>query len=124
MRVRISWPGGSAEGELNDSSTALAVSAALPITSRANTWGDEVYFSAPVQSQLDETPRQVVPAGTICFWVQGGSIAVPFGPTPISVGRESRLVTAVNVNGSISGDPRVLESVKDGDAITLERLDG
>lgn len=124
MQVRISWPGGSAEGELNDSSTALAVSAALPLTSRANTWGDEVYFSVPVQSRLDESPRQVVPAGTICFWVQGGSVAIPFGPTPISVGRECRLVTAVNVIGSISGDPRVLDSVKDGDAITLERLDG
>ncbi len=48
------------------------------------------------------------------------SLALPFGPTPVSQGKECRLVTKVNVLGRLEGDPRVLASVRDGDKITVE----
>ena len=120
MRIRITWAAGSVEGELNDTDTAASVAATLPRTANANTWGDEIYFSVPADAKLDADPRVVVDPGTICFWVQGASVAIPFGPTPISEGDECRLVTAVNVIGKLEDDPRTLASISDGDAITIE----
>jgi hypothetical protein len=73
-----------------------------------------------MQADLEADARQVVPPGTICFWVQGDSLAIPFGPTPVSTGDECRLVTKVNVLGKLEGDPRVLQSIRDGDAIQVE----
>jgi uncharacterized protein len=119
VRIRIQWNGGSVEGQLDDSATAQQVAAALPHTANASTWGDEIYFSIPVATQLDGNPQTVVPPGTICFWVQGAAVAIPFGPTPIAEAGECRLVTAVNVIGKIDGDPRALASITDGDELTI-----
>ena len=103
-----------------NASGARQVLAALPCESSASTWGDEVYFSLPVKAKLEPDARQVVDPGAVCFWVQGSSLALPFGPTPVSRGSECRLVTDVNVLGSIEGDPRRLASVRDGDQIKVE----
>jgi len=107
-------------GRLDDTPTAKKLLDALPCSSSANTWGDEVYFSLPVRAELEADAREVVPVGTICFWVQGQSLAIPFGPTPVSRGQECRLVTKVNVLGRLEGDPRVLDSVCDGDTMQVE----
>jgi hypothetical protein len=63
-----------------------------------------------------------VEAGTVCFWVEGTSLALPFGPTPASKDGECRLVTRCNVLGSIEGDPRRLKQVKQGMPIRVEPL--
>jgi len=123
MRIQIEWDNGSVKGTLEDTPTARALVAALPFSSRAHTWGDEVYFEAPVQVALEPAARQVVDPGTVCFWVQGNSLALPFGPTPVSEGRECRLVTAVNILGRLDGDPTILASIEDGDSIRVWALD-
>jgi uncharacterized protein len=120
MRIRISWDKGEVFGVLNDTPTAKKLLEALPCSSSANTWGEEVYFSVPVRTELEPDAQQVVPPGTICFWVQGQSVAIPFGPTPASQGNECRLVTKVNVLGKLEGDSRMLKSVRDGDKIRVE----
>jgi hypothetical protein len=119
-RIKMSWAKGAVWGELDDTATARKLRGALPCSSTANTWGEEVYFSVPMQADLEADARQVVPPGTICFWVQGDSLAIPFGPTPVSTGDECRLVTKVNVLGKLEGDPRALKSIRDGDAIRVE----
>ena len=118
-RVRIAWPKGAALAVLEDTPTARAVVAALPVSARANTWGEEVYFEIPVTAKLEREAQQVVPPGTVCFWVEGGSLALPWGRTPISEGEEPRLVTRCNVLGKIDGDARQLASVRSGDSITI-----
>lgn len=123
MRIRIVWNGGEVFGALDDTPTAHKVYGALPCSSEANTWGKEVYFELPVFTALEKDARQVVEPGTICFWVQGSSLALPFGPTPVSQGAECRLVTKVNTLGKLEGDPAVLRSVRDGMAIRVERAD-
>lgn len=120
MRIRISWGKGEAFGVLTDTPTANKVLKALPCSSSVNTWGEEVYFSVPVRSELEPDAQQVVAPGTICFWVEGQSVAIPFGPTPVSRGNECRLVTKVNVLGTLEGDARVLKSIRDGDDIRVE----
>jgi hypothetical protein len=118
-RIRISWPKGSAGAMLEDTPTARALVAALPITGRAQTWGEEVYFEIPVKAKLEPGAKQVVPPGTVCFWVEGSSLALPFGRTPVSEGDEPKLVTRCNVLGRIDGDPKQLASVRSGDSITM-----
>ena len=122
VRIRIQWPAGEITAALKDTRTNRALLEALPCTSNANTWGEEVYFSVPVDSDLEPDARQVVPPGTVCFWVEGSSLAIPYGPTPISEGDECRLAAACNVLGEVEGDPQVLASVHTGDAITVKRV--
>ncbi len=122
MRIRICWETGQVEGELNDSATAEAVGAVLPCSARANTWGDEVYFSVGVPASPEPGARQVVDPGTICYWIEGSSIALPFGPTPISEGDECRLAAVVNIIGKLDVDARVLSAVRDGDSIRVEAV--
>ena len=109
-------------GVLNDTDAARKLFGALPCSSIANTWGDEVYFGVPVDVELEADAQQVVPPGTICLWVEGRSVAIPFGPTPVSRGDECRLVTKVNLLGRIEGDPRALKSVRVGDRIRIEAV--
>ena len=71
MRIRISWPSGEAFATLQDTDPARRLLAALPISSRASTWGEEVYFETEVEAVLDAEARQVVDPGEVCFWVCG-----------------------------------------------------
>ena len=118
-RIRIAWPKGSLSATLDDTPTARALVAALPLTARAQTWGEEVYFEIPVEAKLERGAKQIVPAGTVCFWVEGSSLALPWGRTPISEGKEPKLVSPCNVLGRIDGEARDFASVKSGDTMTL-----
>jgi len=122
-RVQIAWQGGEVTAHLRDTPTARQLLAILPCEAGANTWGDEVYFEVPLNAPLESDALQVVDPGTVCFWVQGSSLALPFGPTPVSKGNECRLITRCNVLGTIEGDPRRLNKVKQGTRIRVERID-
>lgn len=121
-RIRIAWKGGEVIANLRDNSSANQLLKILPCEASANTWGEEVYFELPLKLPLEADAQQVVEPGTVCFWVEGHSLALPFGPTPASKGKESRLVTRCNVLGSVAGDPRELKKVKAGTAIRVEQL--
>ena len=123
MQIRIKWSSGELLARLDDTPTAQAVIAALPCQSSANTWGDEVYFDMPVNVELEPDARQVVDPGTVCFWVQGSSLALPFGPTPVSQGDECRLVSEGNVLGMIEGDPKELGKVRGGETVRVELVE-
>ena len=117
---RIGWPRGEATAALNDTPSTRALLAALPLRARAQTWGEEVYFEIPVEVPLERDAKQVVPPGTVCFWVEGGSLALPWGRTPISDGDQPKLVTRCNVLGKIEGDTKQLSDIRSGDAVTVE----
>ena len=106
---------------LDATPTAAALLKALPFQSVAQTWGEEVYFEAPVSAALEAGARQTVEPGTVCYWVEGSSIALPYGRTPIS-GKDGKpkLVTPCNVVGKVVGDPQLLAKVKNGDRIRVE----
>jgi hypothetical protein len=120
--VRIAWKSGEVIADLLETPTSKQVVAVLPCEATASTWGEEVYFELPVQAALEPDAEQVVEPGTVCFWVQGSSLALPFGPTPASKRGECRLVTRCNVLGRIAGDPRELKKVQQGAAIRVELL--
>jgi uncharacterized protein len=106
---------------LNESPTAKALIAALPFDSKAQTWGEEVYFSTPVSAKREVDAKQVVEPGTACFWCDGDAIALPFGRTPISTDQRPKLASPCNIIGRVEGDPKALARVKAGDKIHVSR---
>ena len=121
MKLRINAGETSFVVALDETPTAKALSEVLPFESVAQTWGEEVYFEAPLSADLEPDARQVVEPGTACFWVEGSSVALPFGRTPIS-GKDGKpkLAARCNVLGRIVGDPRLLAKVKSGDRIRVQ----
>jgi hypothetical protein len=120
-RISIKSGGVTLEAELHDTPTADAIWAALPITSSAQTWGDEIYFSTGLSLDREGDARRVVSVGELAFWIDGSAIAVCFGPTPVSTADEIRLISDANIWGQLLGDARALAAIRDGDAISVER---
>ncbi|MCD6291519.1 MAG: hypothetical protein J7M34_13530, partial [Anaerolineae bacterium] len=109
-RIRITVGDISAEAELNDSATADAIWAALPIQAQVNTWGDEIYFGIPVYLEEDDA-QEVVQKGDLGYWPPGHAFCIFFGRTPASVGDEIRPASPVNVFGRVLGDPTAFKAV-------------
>jgi hypothetical protein len=119
-RIKISSNSNEFFATLKETPTVKKLLTALPCSSTANTWGDEVYFEVPMTAPLESDAQQVVDPGTIGFWVEGNCLAIPFGPTPISEGNECRLAARVNILGKLEGDPKALKVIGDGDGIRVE----
>jgi len=123
MRIKITTPSsGEVYADLTDENpkTARALWDALPIEARANTWGDEIYFSIPVEAEA-ENPKEVVELGDLGYWPPGSAFCIFFGPTPASRGDEIRPASPVNVIGRIDGDPLVFRKVRGGEEVVIKR---
>jgi len=120
-RLRLTIGSVTLEAELFDTPTADAIWNALPFASKAQTWGEEVYFSTPVSVKKEKGARDVVEAGELAFWVEGDSIAIGFGRTPVSRGDEIRLADRTNIWGRALGDVKQLKRIKAGAAIKIEK---
>ena len=118
--VTIKTGGIELEATLNQSKTADAIWAALPLSAHANTWGDEIYFRIPVNLELEQG-QEVVELGDLGYWPPGSAFCIFFGPTPVSRGKEIRPASAVTVFGRVVGDATVLKEVESGKKIVIER---
>jgi hypothetical protein len=120
--IRIRAGSVEATAVLNDSRTAEAIWDALPLSGRANRWGDEIYFGIGLALPLEEG-REVVDVGDLGYWPPGEAFCLFFGPTPASAGSEPRAASPVNVFGRLEGDASLFRSVRDGTRVTLEAVD-
>jgi hypothetical protein len=121
--VRLRIEAGKVDLTVNllDTPTARAIADAAPFEARAQTWGEEVYFTTPVSAKLEADARQVVEPGTVCFWTEGNALALPYGRTPISTDERPKLASRCNVVGNLVGDPKMLSRIKAGEKITVSR---
>jgi len=107
---------------LNDSPTAERLWDALPIESTVNTWGQEIYFSIPLQCDLESNARDRMEIGEIAYWPTGSAFCIFFGKTPASKSDEPRAASPVTPLGRCEGDVKVFRQVREGDTIRLERI--
>lgn len=108
------------EAVLHKTSTADAIWQALPIKARGNTWGDEIYFSIPV-NLAGENSQDVVGVGDLAYWPPGSAFCIFWGPTPASIGDEIRPASPVNVFGKVSDGATDFRRVPAGTVIRIER---
>lgn len=119
--IRIRAGDVSLVAELNDSPTAAAILDALPIEASGNRWGDEIYFSIPVQEKAAPEARADMEVGEIAYWPSGTAFCIFFGPTPASSGDRPRAASPVNPIGRVVGRVEALKAVPDGATVLLEK---
>jgi hypothetical protein len=117
-RIRITAGAIETQAELNGTRTAQEIWEVLPIISRVNLWGDEIYFSIPLGLQL-EAGQEVVSMGDLGYWPDGNAFCIFFGLTPVSQGDEIRPASPVTVFGKVIGDATIFKKVAKGTKITV-----
>ncbi len=119
--IRITAGAVQLDARLNDSMTAQTIWDTLPITAAANTWGDEIYFGIPVESELEQG-QETVELGDLGYWPPGRAFCIFFGRTPASQGDEIRAASAVTVIGRVLGDPSLFRQVTSGNVVKIETI--
>jgi hypothetical protein len=102
--------------------TRDALADVLPVAGEAARWGDELYFSVPVDVE-PENARSAVDAGAVAYWPAGAKLCLFWGPTPASSGEEPRAASPVNVVARIE-DVSALSDVDGGARVRVERGQG
>ncbi len=91
---------------------------ALPIEARANTWGEEIYFSIPVETG-EENAVATVNKGDLGYWPAGNGFCIFFGKTPMSQSEdEIRPASPVNPIGRIE-NPDALKKHGAGETVRI-----
>jgi len=121
--IIITLKGITIHAALLDTPCAKAIANVLPVEARPNEWGDEFYFTIPVEMPLDETATKEVKAGDIGYWPPGNALAIFFGPTPLSSGTDPVPASEVNLVGRITDDAALLRKAKGAVKIRIEKDD-
>ncbi len=120
MKIRITIGSLSVEAELNETPTARKVAAALPIRTSFNTWGEEIYFTLPLDAELDETAREEAELGDLGYWPTGQAFCIFFGRTPLSPPGKIIPASAVNIIGRVIGDATRFKDIMEENEVTLK----
>ena len=102
--------------------TVRAIREALPIEGAASTWGEEIYFTIPVEMG-PENGVETVSVGDLGYWPQGNAFCIFYGKTPMSRSEEEIVpASAVNPIGRIEGAER-LKKHAEGETVRVEKAE-
>ncbi|HPJ93410.1 MAG TPA: cyclophilin-like fold protein [Deltaproteobacteria bacterium] len=118
--ITISIEDVTIRAELFDTPTAEAIERLLPLTGTANVWGDEIYFTIPLEVDMEADAREDVEVGELGYWPSGPAFCIFFGPTPVSTDERPRAYSPVNVFGRTLDDAGGLKTVSGGATINVD----
>jgi len=107
---------GEAEGELVRHlapRTVDAISKRLPIEGRAALWREEVYFQIPVKLGKEKA-EPTVEKGALAYWPMGNALCIFYGG--------SQPYSPVNLVGQVTKNLELIERVKSGTKIMVEKI--
>ena len=113
MDVIFQFDGLSVEARFNDTGTAEVIYDSLPMESKVNRWGDEIYFEIPAKLGPEKATLELK-VGDIGYWPQGACLCLFFGKTPASIDERPMPASEVNLVGTFSATPEVLRKVNAG----------
>ena len=122
-KIKINFSNNFIIVELNNTDTAKKIYNSCPIRSITNIWGNEIYFETAIKVTKDKTAKDIINLGEIAYWVEGSSIAIGFGATPLSKADEIRLVTKANIIGKTKSNLSLLGMVNSGEIVIVEQID-
>ena len=108
------------EINLRDTETAKLIAESVPLKSKIQTWGEEIFFNTNLQVKLEDDARDVMQLGELAFWTEGSAIAIGYGKTPVSIDQEIRLIGPCNVWGNANFKKSDFDNLKPGDKISLD----
>ncbi|MFT7643454.1 MAG: hypothetical protein ACI9G1_005219 [Pirellulaceae bacterium] len=120
--IRIIVDGEEFSAELNDSETAEAIVDSLPLDASGSRWGDEIYFSIPVDCPEADDARDEFEVGELGYWPPGNAFCIFYGPTPASRDGEPRMANPGNPIGRITEDATRLRDIE-GSEVRIELAD-
>jgi hypothetical protein len=118
-KIHIQFDELTLQAQLNESATADEIWKQLPLESRVNTWGEEIYFEIPVNMPAEPDAREIVAVGELGYWPTGQAFCIFFGPTPVSTDERPRAYSPVNIIGEVLQDHSRLKEIKDGQRVNL-----
>jgi len=109
--------------QFNHTEAARKIVKALPLSSRVQTWGEEIYFSIPVHVNPAEKTRSVT-IGDVGYWPDGNCLCIFFGRTPMSTTDKPVPASPVSIVGKVTAGIEYLKTVKDNEHITVMKGEG
>ena len=122
MNIKIKITDLEIQCTVKNTQTGKKIYSMLPVKAKINTWGKEIYFSLPENNIMSEKDaKEVFNLGEIAFWNQANAIAIGFGPTPVSLVSEIRLISSANhwADAKKPSELKKLEAFKNGEIIEV-----
>lgn len=108
---------------LNNNKITSNIEDVVPFESRVSTWGGEIYFPVPVDAE-PETLTKTVTVGDVAFWHEGKSLAIFFGPTPMSEDNGQPVpADDVEVIGEVVDGLNILDHFEAGQDLFVKAVD-
>ncbi|MFH1210935.1 MAG: cyclophilin-like fold protein [archaeon] len=120
--IVIETEGKRIEVWLNESQAAKELVEKLPLESKANLWGEEVYFYIKPRLTPSKDAKQEVRVGDFAYWPPGPGLCLFFGKTPSSRGNEPRAANPVTVIGQVVSNIEDLKKIKNKDRIIVRKV--
>ena len=122
MKIKIKFQDKEIEAELNETGTAKKIYENLPIKSKINLWGEEIYFEIPVSMDLEEPAKQDMDIGDLAYWPEGQAFCIFFGKTPVSINGKPKAISFVTLIGKAE-KIGIFKKVKDREKIIVDKLE-